>query len=164
MTGAAAGSQQFLSVQESSMLNLGLKSRVVKLGLLVLGISVAGAVVAQSRDQQIAERLRPGGEVCLAGEACSGGAAAGTASASAEFSAQGAYEQYCAMCHNTGMANAPRRDDAAHWSARIAEAGLSTLINNAINGVNAMPPRGMCATCTDEQIGEVVRYLSGATE
>ena len=156
------------------MFSKGMQSRVIKLGLLVVGLGVAGAALAQSvRDQQIAERLTPVGSVCLAGEACatggsaSAGNAAGGASvaqaASAEFSAQATYEQYCAMCHNTGMANAPRRDDAAHWTARVAEAGLATIINNAITGVNAMPPRGMCATCTDEQIGEIVQYLSGAS-
>lgn len=156
------------------MFSKGMQSRVIKLGLLVVGLGVAGAALAQSvRDQQIAERLTPVGSVCLAGEACAtggsssaGSAAGGTSmaqAASAEFSAQGTYEQYCAMCHNTGMANAPRRDDAAHWTARVAEAGLATIINNAITGVNAMPPRGMCATCTDEQIGEVVQYLSGAS-
>jgi cytochrome c5 len=41
--------------------------------------------------------------------------------------------------------------------------GLATLTNNAITGINAMPARGMCATCTDEQIGEIVQYLSGVT-
>jgi len=146
------------------MLNLGLKSRVVKLGLLVLGISVAGAVLAQSRDQQIAERLQPVGSVCLAGEPCASGAASsGSAgSAAAAFSAEGTYEQYCAMCHNTGMAGAPRRDDADRWAARVGEVGLAEVINNAINGINAMPPRGMCATCSDDELAQVVEYLSGA--
>lgn len=151
------------------MFSKGMQSRLIKLGLLVVGLGVAGAALAQSvRDQQIAERLTPVGSVCLAGEACAtgGGSSAAPAvaqAATAAFSAQGTYEQYCAMCHNTGMANAPRRDDAAHWTARVAEAGLATIINNAISGVNAMPPRGMCATCTDEQIGEIVQYLSGAS-
>ena len=50
------------------MFHMGLNSRVVKLGLLILGISVAGTAMSQSvRDQQIAERLAPAGQVCLAG-------------------------------------------------------------------------------------------------
>lgn len=157
------------------MLSKGMQSRVVKIGLMIVGLSVAGAALAQSaRDQQIAERLAPIGSVCLAGEACVTGSATASSSsgnaapamaqaASAEFSASATYEQYCAMCHNTGMANAPRRDDAAHWTARIADVGLATITNNAITGINAMPARGMCATCTDEQIGEIVQYLSGVT-
>lgn len=155
------------------MLSKGMQSRVVKIGLMIVGLSVAGAALAQSvRDQQIAERLAPVGSVCLAGDACAtgGSSSAGSSAApamaqaaSAEFSASATYEQYCAMCHNTGMANAPRRDDAAHWTARIAEVGLATITTNAITGINAMPARGMCATCTDEQIGEIVEYLSGVT-
>jgi cytochrome c5 len=147
-----------------------LNSRVVKLGLMILGLGVASAALAQSvRDQQIAERLQPVGSVCLAGEACAaGGSAASSGSAvaqapSAAFSAQGTYDQYCAMCHNTGMAGAPRMGDAAHWTARVEEIGLAAIVTNAISGINAMPPRGMCATCSDEQIAEVVEYLSGAS-
>jgi cytochrome c5 len=157
------------------MFSKGMQSRVIKISLMLVGLSVAGAALAQSaRDQLIAERLAPAGSVCLAGDACvTGSSAAGSSAstaapamaqaASAEFSASATYEQYCAMCHNTGMANAPRRDDAAHWTARVAEVGLATITNNAITGINAMPARGMCATCTDEQIGEIVQYLSGVT-
>jgi cytochrome c5 len=145
------------------MLSNGFKSRVVKLGLLVLSIGIAGSVWAQStRDQQIAERLMPVGSVCLAGEDCAAGGATIAASASqAVFSAEATYDQYCAMCHNTGMAGAPERGDAGHWETRIADAGIDTIVSNAISGINAMPPRGMCSTCTDAHIAELVDYLSG---
>lgn len=150
------------------MLNLGMKSRVVKLGLLVLSISVAGSVWAQSaRQQQIAERLAPVGSVCLAGEACASGAApaaaapAAASGGAATFNASASYEQYCAMCHNTGMAGAPMRTASDHWEARLADVGINTIVTNAINGVNAMPPRGMCMTCSDDEIGELVNYLMG---
>ena len=145
------------------MLSNGLKSRVVKLGLLVLSLGLAGSVWAQSMsEQQIAERLQPAGNVCLAGEECaSGGATVAASAASAVFSAEATYNQYCAMCHNTGMAGAPERSNAAHWEARIADAGIDTIVSNAISGINAMPPRGMCSTCTDAHIAELVDYLSG---
>lgn len=149
------------------MLKLGLKSRAVKLVLIALGFSIAGAVVAQSRDEMIAERIAPVGQVCLLGEECAQGQAAAASSGAAaggEFEVTATFDQNCAMCHNTGMAGAPRRDDTAHWEARLADAGFDTLVNNAINGVNAMPPRGMCTTCSDENIAELVRYLSGAEE
>jgi len=149
------------------MLKLGLKSRAVKLVLIALGFSIAGAVVAQSRDEMIAERIAPVGQVCLLGEECAQGQAAGASSGAAaggEFEVTATFDQNCAMCHNTGMAGAPRRDDTAHWEARLADAGFDTLVTNAINGVNAMPPRGMCTTCSDENIAELVRYLSGAEE
>ncbi|MDF1621975.1 MAG: c-type cytochrome [Pseudohongiella nitratireducens] len=149
------------------MLKLGLKSRAVKLVLIALGFSIAGAVVAQTRDEVIAERIAPVGQVCLLGEECAQGQAAassGGAAAGGEFDVTATFDQNCAMCHNTGMAGAPRRDDTAHWEARLADAGFDTMVTNAINGVNAMPPRGMCTTCSDENIAELVRYLSGAEE
>lgn len=153
------------------MLKLGLKSRAVKLALIALGFSIAGAVVAQTRDEIIAERIAPVGQVCLLGEECAQGQAAsassggaGGAAAGGEFDVTATFDQNCAMCHNTGMAGAPRRDDTAHWEARLADAGFDTLVTNAINGVNAMPPRGMCTTCSDDNIAELVRYLSGAEE
>lgn len=149
------------------MLKLGLKSRAVKLVLIALGFSIAGAVVAQSRDEIIAERIAPVGQVCLLGEECAQGQAAAASSGAAaggEFDVTATFDQNCAMCHNTGMAGAPRRDDTAHWEARLADAGFDTMVTNAINGVNAMPPRGMCTTCSDENIAELVRYLSGTEE
>ena len=148
------------------MLNLGLKSRVVKFGLLILGISVAGVAMGQSvRDQRIAERLAPVGQVCLAGEDCASAGAASvagnSAASSGAFDAAATYDQYCAMCHNTGMAGAPERSDADHWAARVDDVGFATVVENAINGVNAMPPRGMCNNCSDDEIVTLVEYLSG---
>lgn len=145
------------------MFSNGLKSRVVKLGLLVLTIGVAGSVWAQSnRDQQIAERLAPVNSVCLQGQDCVTGAAPQLAAAdSGSFDVEATYDQYCAMCHNTGMAGAPRRDAADHWDARLADVGIDTVVQNAITGINAMPPRGMCSTCSDEEITELVSYLAG---
>lgn len=146
------------------MLNLGLKSRVVKLVLLVMGIGIAGSVVAQSaRDQMIADRLAPVGQVCLVGEECASGAAPAVAQAAGggAFDAEATYNQYCAMCHNTGMAGAPMRDAADHWANRMGEDGFAGVLSNAINGINAMPARGMCATCSDDDMSALVEFLSG---
>jgi len=153
------------------MLSLGFKSPAVKLGLLIVSIGVAGSLWAQSaRDQQIAERLAPVGTVCLAGEACAAGAVSGAAASGAPvapagvvsaFDVSASYEQYCAMCHNTGMAGAPMRTPVDHWQARLADVGITTIVTNAINGINAMPARGMCMNCSDDEVGELVSYLMG---
>jgi cytochrome c5 len=143
--------------------------RVARLGLLAIGVVFAGTLatqtLAQSRDAQIAERLQPIGTVCLAGEACAGGtsapAAATTMAATAEFSAEQTYAQSCAVCHNAGIAGAPRLDDGATWAAKIADKGMETVVANAINGINAMPARGMCMTCSDDDIAALVEYIAG---
>ena len=138
--------------------------RMVQMGVLALSVLFVGSIAAQSRDEQIAERLKPIGDVCLAGESCArGGASAGAQAASgaaAEFSAEQAYQQNCQVCHASGMAGAPKFGDAAAWATRM-EKGMDAVVANAINGLNAMPPRGMCMTCSDDNIAALVEYISG---
>lgn len=136
--------------------------RVAQIGVLALSVLFVGSIAAQSRDEQIAERLNPVGEVCLAGESCArAGASAQAGGAAAAFNVEQTYQQSCQVCHASGMAGAPKFDDNAEWAKRLADKGLESLVANAINGINAMPPRGMCMTCSDENIAELVEYLSG---
>lgn len=138
--------------------------RVARISALLVSVVFAGSLTAQSREELVAERLKPIGEVCLAGEACAAGGAAASAApagaAAGEFSVETTYTASCALCHASGMAGAPRTDDTAAWAARIAEKGMDRLVANAINGVNAMPARGMCMTCSDENIAALVEYIT----
>lgn len=138
-----------------------LKSRIVNAILLVAGITAAGSLWAQNLETVISERLEGADRVCLQGADCSaGGAAMNIAQAgSDEFSPEAVYENNCAMCHDTGMANAPQPDQTDRWNTRLEEAGLDGIVSNAINGINAMPPRGMCTDCTDDEIRQVVEYI-----
>ncbi len=148
-----------------AVFNSVIRFRFVKLSLLVLSVVFAGSLVAQSLDQQVAERLKPIGEVCLQGQACaSGGAAPAAAAATGEFSAEQVYTQTCAMCHGSGMAGAPQFGDADAWSGRITAKGFETVVQNAITGINAMPAKGMCMTCTDENMAALVEYISGQAQ
>ena len=75
------------------------------------------------------------------------------------FSAERTYQQSCAACHNSGAAGAPVFGNAEDWSAR-AEKGMETLYMNTINGYNnIMPPKGMCFTCSDDELKAVVDYV-----
>jgi cytochrome c5 len=44
------------------------------------------------------------------------------------------------------------------WEARQAK-GYEMLVNNAYNGINGMPAKGLCADCTKEEIGIAVQYM-----
>ncbi len=68
------------------------------------------------------------------------------------------YEQYCVGCHAAGVGGAPRFGDASAWQP-LAKEGLDTLYKNAIHGIGAMPPKGTCATCSDEDIQNAVKYI-----
>lgn len=142
-----------------ALFNSSIFSHFVRTGVMFIGLICAVSASAQSRDELIAERLKPVGEVCVAGDPCAGGAAAPAAAASAEFVAETAYQTNCQVCHASGMAGAPKFGDADEWAKRLADKGIEGLVSNAINGVNAMPPRGMCMTCSDENIADLVDYL-----
>lgn len=69
-----------------------------------------------------------------------------------------AYKQGCAACHDMGIGGAPKRGDKAAWEARIAQ-GKPALYEHAIKGFKTMPPKGMCPSCSDDDIKKVVDYL-----
>ncbi|WP_100639164.1 c-type cytochrome [Marinobacter salexigens] len=130
--------------------------RVLAVVLLGFGIT-AGAVMA-SVDDEIRARIQPIGEVCLQGEEC-GEAAAVTETASAGArSGSEVYDAVCMACHTTGAAGAPVIGDTAAWAPRIDQ-GMETLFNHSLNGFNAMPAKGGCASCPDEEITAAVEHM-----
>jgi len=128
---------------------------------LALSLMVSTAFASTS-NERIAERLKPRGSVCVEGQDCSGvkvAAAVNAApSASAARSGEDIFNSACTNCHSTGAAGAPVVGKADQWAARIAK-GNETLYTHAINGFNAMPPKGLCGTCSDDEIKETVDYM-----
>lgn len=74
------------------------------------------------------------------------------------FEVERVYMQSCWACHNSGAAGAPKVGTAADWAPRI-EKGMDTLLANAISGINAMPAKGLCFTCTDDDLRDLVQYM-----
>lgn len=73
------------------------------------------------------------------------------------------YANHCAACHTTGSAGAPKLGDASAWDPLI-KFGVDKLYTNAINGINSMPPKGGCPTCSENQIKSAVDYLVQQTK
>ncbi|MDQ2915903.1 MAG: c-type cytochrome [Pseudomonadota bacterium] len=73
------------------------------------------------------------------------------------------YDETCHVCHATGLAGSPKLGDKAAWAPRIAT-GIETLHKAAINGLNAMPPRGGNASLTDAQVKAAVDYMVSAAK
>lgn len=73
------------------------------------------------------------------------------------------YNTICTACHAAGLAGAPKTGDKAAWAPRIAT-GLEALLKSAINGKNAMPPRGGGADLSDDEIKAAVEYLIGQSK
>jgi len=131
--------------------------RVLAVVLLGFGLSAGAAAVASVEDE-IRARIQPVGEVCLQGEECGEAAAPAPAASSGPRSGAEVYDAVCMACHTTGAAGAPIIGDKAAWAPRI-EQGMETLFTRALNGFNAMPPKGGCANCLDEEIKAAVEHM-----
>lgn len=81
------------------------------------------------------------------------------------FNAETTYMASCFACHSTGAAGAPKvgAGNAAVWEAQL-EKGMDAVVGNAISGVNSMPAKGLCFTCTDEDIRAVVEYMVASSK
>ena len=69
------------------------------------------------------------------------------------------YDDYCFSCHTPGLNGAPRIGDEEVWTARLAQ-GREALLQSTIEGTQpAMPPRGICFECSDEELDEAIDYM-----
>lgn len=127
--------------------------------LVIIAGKLTSDVSDYKPDEIVLENIKPVGQVNIAGESEPVAAPAAEPVAAAEpKSGEEIYNSACMSCHATGAAGAPKLGDAAAWAPRIA-AGMDTLMTNATNGLNAMPPMGLCMTCSDEELRGAVQYI-----
>ena len=88
-------------------------------------------------------------------------AAPQTAAAGAAAAGEALYKQACAACHATGVANAPKLGDKAAWAPRVQQ-GVPALVQSAIKGKGAMPPKGG-STASEPEIRAAVEYMVSAS-
>ena len=148
---------------------------VLAVVLVFTAISLTSDVSDYKPEEIVIENIKPVGGVYIAGEsepeaAASEAAAAGTTAspdavmtadageAAAPKSGEQIYNSNCLVCHGAGVAGAPKLGDIAAWAPRIA-AGMDSLLANATNGLNAMPPKGLCMSCSGEELQAVVEYM-----
>ena len=68
------------------------------------------------------------------------------------------YKQSCQACHANGVANAPKPGDKAAWAPRIAT-GMDAMLATAKKGKGAMPPKGTCMGCSDDDLKAAIEYM-----
>ena len=76
---------------------------------------------------------------------------------------QQVYQNSCQACHAAGVAGSPKLGDKAVWAPRIAT-GMDALVASAINGKGIMPPKGACASCSDDDLKAAVEYMVSASQ
>ena len=113
---------------------------------------------------EVIERIKPVGSVCIKGVECPArkGNISNILQASASpRSGEQIYTKYCTTCHATGLLNAPKKGDTGIWKTKLNAAGsYEKLLEHAINGINAMPPKGTCMDCSEEEISLAIQFMS----
>ena len=74
------------------------------------------------------------------------------------------YQRFCISCHASAVSGAPPIGNAQAWAPRIAQ-GQEVMLQHTIEGMPSagMPPRGMCAACTDQELKDAIHYLTTQT-
>ena len=103
--------------------------------------------------EKVAARIQPVGKVEFGAEGGAAGAGPGTRSGEAIVKA------VCATCHQAGVANAPKIGDRNAWAPHLKH-GLEGMVQNAIKGIRAMPPRGGDASLTDQEVARAVVFMA----
>jgi cytochrome c5 len=109
-------------------------------------------IASSDTDQELAERIRPVGQVRLASTE--------TASSSGPKTGEAVFKTRCAACHATGAMGAPKFGDSTAWAPRI-KTGLDALVTSALKGKNAMPAQGG-RDLSDAEIRSGVIYMANA--
>ena len=102
--------------------------------------------------EKVAERVRPVAEVNLAASA--GGAQ--TARSGEEI-----YKTVCMACHAAGVQGAPKFGNRGDWAPRL-KAGAKGLLQSALKGKGAMPPKGGASDLSELELERAVVYMANA--
>jgi cytochrome c5 len=137
-------------------------TRLAKIAAHIIALVGVGAALAAAlpagTESEIRDRIKPFGQLCLAGDDCAGPL---QAAASGSMTGDEVYSKFCFVCHQAAVAGAPLTHDAAQWAPRLAK-GMDELVNTTVSGMNAMPPMGTCMGCSDEEIAAAIDYMSGS--
>ena len=75
---------------------------------------------------------------------------------------QATYKRVCFACHDFGAAGAPKLTEKEKWAPRLAK-GVDALLVSVTEGLNAMPPRATCTSCSDEELRAAVEFIVSQT-
>ena len=89
------------------------------------------------------------------------------------------FKQSCATCHAVNFPNAPQAHDTAAWQKKyeisaaqakaqfpalsgkdLEEKTMEILVSKVRNGNHAMPPKGLCNDCTDQEYRNAIEFMN----
>ena len=116
--------------------------------------SVNAKLSGSLTEDAIKERLAPTGKVHVSGEV----AKAVLQTETKALGPKKIYEDNCKMCHAPGLAGAPKFRNKKDWNDRISQ-GIDTMTKKAVQGFKAMPPKGNCLSCSDDDIKQTIEFM-----
>jgi cytochrome c5 len=132
---------------------------VVPIAIIVIlsQLATSGGMVSDKDSQAmspeaVAKRIKPVADAAV-GAPAGGGQALRTG--------QQVYQAVCTACHASGVANAPKFGNKGDWAHRIPE-GQKGLVQTALKGKGAMPPKGGASDLTDLEVERAVVYMANA--
>lgn len=134
---------------------------IVVLTIIILGVLVIAALFARApstktvpqgdaADEKVTAAIAPVARVEMVAAQTATGPKTG----------EQVVQSVCGACHATGAAGAPKIGDNAAWGPRIAT-GFDSLLHSALNGKNAMPPKGGNPNLSDLEIARAIVYMTG---
>ena len=138
------------------------------------GAGMGGLLAACGDEEAAVTTAGPATTQASGAATTQGGGAATTAAAAAVTKAAPAaggsvdlaageklYKSACFVCHDAGIAGAPKLGNKEEWAPRLAQ-GNDTLIKHSIDGytglTGVMPPRG-ASTASDEELANAVHFM-----
>jgi len=124
----------------------------------VLGLSLLLSFNTHATSQdKLIERIKPVGQVCVEGDDTCGGAVAAVATSGPARTGEEVYTSKCGLCHAAGVSGAPKFG-TSDWTDRNAK-GMEALLATAISGINAMPAKGLCNDCSDDELQAAIEHM-----
>lgn len=118
--------------------------------LVVTGSKKVDKDQVSSDSATVAARIAPLAQVTIAG---------GEGGAKTLLTGEQVTQQFCAACHATGAAGAPKIGDKGAWAKRLA-AGLNGLMKTATAGKGGMPPKGGASDISDLELARAIVHMA----
>ncbi|MFJ1269501.1 cytochrome c5 family protein [Legionella lytica] len=125
--------------------------------VLVSFFSFAGYADSDTERQEMQLRIQPVGQVSVQGQ--SGSEQKALATPAKKEPGEETYEQYCIVCHKDGLAGAPKFRNEQDWKPRLTGRTLEDLVASSIKGLNAMPTKGTCFKCSEDDLSAAISYM-----
>ncbi len=127
----------------------------LSVALIVLGF-VFSAGQLSAGCNKLEHRIAPVGSVCVEGEECKAEEVVVDEGPKEPRSGSEIATDYCVSCHQTGIMNAPKIGSSFK---ALESKGMDALLKVAKKGKNAMPRKGGCGDCSDEELSAAIQHM-----